>query len=112
MYSSVTWLKVRILEPEETIVARQRLIEHGPMAMDTYATTEELLEVVFYMWPMLRLYNKGQWKRLKSGEEVVFQLGQSHETEKCGNGSCRIWNWEWLLVTKLVSQEWAFAVGG
>jgi hypothetical protein len=41
-------VKAGRVESEETAVARQRFDKHFPVAMNTHATTEELLEVVFY----------------------------------------------------------------
>jgi hypothetical protein len=41
-----------IVEPEETTVARQQPGEHIPMTVNTYATIEELLGIVFSMWYM------------------------------------------------------------
>jgi primase-polymerase (primpol)-like protein len=35
-----------MVEPEETSVVRQWLSEHIPMAMTTYTTVEEVLDVV------------------------------------------------------------------
>jgi hypothetical protein len=37
------------VEPEEMVVARQQLSKHVPMATNTHATTEELLDAVFYV---------------------------------------------------------------
>jgi hypothetical protein len=42
-------LKVGTDEPEETAVGRQRLRKHVPAATNTHATTEGLLDAVFYM---------------------------------------------------------------
>jgi hypothetical protein len=39
-----------MVEPEETVVARQQLGKHMPAARNTNATTEELLNVVYSMW--------------------------------------------------------------
>jgi hypothetical protein len=50
-------LKGGIAEPEETVVVRQWLSKQAPLAMDMHATTEELLEAVFSMRPMPRLYD-------------------------------------------------------
>jgi hypothetical protein len=36
-----------IVEPEETVVASQRLGKHVPAAENTHAETEKLLEAVF-----------------------------------------------------------------
>jgi hypothetical protein len=42
-------VKAGIVEPEETVVARQRLGNHFPAATNTHATVEELMDVVFSM---------------------------------------------------------------
>jgi hypothetical protein len=46
------------VQPEETAIASQWHAKHVSMAMATHATIEELLEGVFSMWPVLRLYNE------------------------------------------------------
>jgi hypothetical protein len=43
-------LKARILEPEKTCIARQRLGSHFSAVMNMQAATEELLEAVFSMY--------------------------------------------------------------
>jgi hypothetical protein len=40
-------LEARIVEPEETDVARERLGKHASSSTDTHATIRELLETVF-----------------------------------------------------------------
>jgi hypothetical protein len=52
-------LKGAIIEPEETTVARQPLYKQLSAAMDKHATIEELLEAVFSVWSVLRLYIEG-----------------------------------------------------
>jgi hypothetical protein len=53
----VTWsLKGGIAEPEEISTARQQLSKHVPAATDTYTITEVLLEAVFSMQSVPRLY--------------------------------------------------------
>jgi hypothetical protein len=42
-------LKARILKPEETVIARQRLGKHFPAATNTRAKKEGLLDAVFSM---------------------------------------------------------------
>jgi hypothetical protein len=42
------------VKPEEVATARQRLGKHAPMARNTHATIEDLLEAVFSMRSMLR----------------------------------------------------------
>jgi hypothetical protein len=41
-------------------IARQWLGKHVPAVMDIYAMIGKLLEAVFSVWFMLRLYNKAQ----------------------------------------------------
>jgi hypothetical protein len=45
-------LKARIVDPEETAVAKQRLSKHIPTATNTEAKIEELLKAVFSMLSM------------------------------------------------------------
>jgi hypothetical protein len=47
------------MEPKETTVARKRLGKRASAATDTHATTEELLETVFSMRSVPRLYTWG-----------------------------------------------------
>jgi primase-polymerase (primpol)-like protein len=42
--------QARRVRPEEASVARQWLSKYIPATMNTHATTEELLDVLFYMW--------------------------------------------------------------
>jgi hypothetical protein len=51
-------MKARTVEPEEMIIARQWFGKHVPVAMNIHTT--ELLEVVFSMQSMPRLYNEDQ----------------------------------------------------
>jgi hypothetical protein len=46
----------KIAETEEVIIARQWFGTHI-LAMDMHTAIQELLEVVFYMWSMPKLYN-------------------------------------------------------
>jgi hypothetical protein len=57
-------LKAAIVEPEETVVVRQRLGKHVPTATNTHATTEELLDAVFSMSSM-------SYQVVCSGRKVV-----------------------------------------
>jgi hypothetical protein len=43
-------LKSGIMEPEETVVTRQRLGKHFAAAMNTRATIEKVLDAGFSMW--------------------------------------------------------------
>jgi hypothetical protein len=60
MYNTVACLlKVRIVKPVETAVARQLLSSrHVMAATDTHATVEELWEAVFSVGSMPRLHNE------------------------------------------------------
>jgi hypothetical protein len=40
--------------------------KHVPTAADTYATIEEVLEAMFSIWSMLRLYNEHQQELLRN----------------------------------------------
>jgi hypothetical protein len=55
-------LKVRIVKPAETAVAREWFCKHARCsamaATDMHPTTEELLEAVFYVRSMSRIYNR------------------------------------------------------
>jgi hypothetical protein len=68
IYSIILWhdAKRRIEEPEEVTVARQQRSKHAPTATDMHATIEELLEGVFSVQSILRLYNKDQRDQLVS----------------------------------------------
>jgi hypothetical protein len=55
-HAILTWcLKARTVEPEDTAVATEHLSKHTSMATNRH-NIEELLEAVFSMWPVLRLY--------------------------------------------------------
>jgi hypothetical protein len=43
-------LKARIVEREETAIARRWLGKHVPVAVNVHTAVEELLEIMFYMW--------------------------------------------------------------
>jgi hypothetical protein len=61
------------VEPDEADLVRQRLDKHVSEATDTHATTEELLEVVFSVRSVLRLYSESRrefWKA--DGVMAVF----------------------------------------
>jgi hypothetical protein len=44
---------------ERTFISRQWLGKHIPVAMDMHATIEVLLEMVFFVWSVLRCYKQG-----------------------------------------------------
>jgi hypothetical protein len=64
-------LKARTVEPEKqrllvnssetTLIFRQRLGKHVPVATDTHATIEGLLETVFSVWQVQRDYKEDNW---------------------------------------------------
>jgi hypothetical protein len=56
------------MEAKETAIARQWLSKHVPAATDIYATTEKLLEAVFSMQCVPRLYNEHQCDKSVSCE--------------------------------------------
>jgi hypothetical protein len=64
----------------ELVIARQRHSKHVSAAMNQYATTKEMLEVVFSVWSAPRLYNEDQ--------QPVRQ------TVKWGHESCGTWSQE------------------
>jgi predicted SPOUT superfamily RNA methylase MTH1 len=53
-------LKARTVEPEETPVVREWLVNTFPRQGIQNSTTEELLEAVFSMLSMQRLYKESQ----------------------------------------------------
>jgi hypothetical protein len=46
------------VEPEETVVARQRLDKHVSAAMDVHTTIDELLEASYSVWSVPRAIRK------------------------------------------------------
>jgi hypothetical protein len=52
--------------PEETAVARQRLDKHLAAALDMHATIEELLEALFSVWFVPKLYSESHQEKLVS----------------------------------------------
>jgi hypothetical protein len=63
----VTWhLKGGIVEPEQMAAVRLCLSKHMSAAMDMPATIEELLEAVFSMQSMPRLYSEGHREKFVS----------------------------------------------
>jgi hypothetical protein len=52
-------MKGGAVETEETAVAKQRINKHVSAPTDTHTTTDELLEAVFYVRAVLRLYSEG-----------------------------------------------------
>jgi hypothetical protein len=65
-------MKSWIADPEKTSITRQQHDKHVPTVTDNYTTVEELLEAVFSMWSVLRLYKENQREFLVSrGCELV-----------------------------------------
>jgi hypothetical protein len=65
IHNVIQWLKARIVV-EQVAVARQQHGNHVSTAMNKHATTEELLEAVFFVWSVLMLYSKDQQVKLVS----------------------------------------------
>jgi hypothetical protein len=93
-------------------ISRQRLNKHVPMATDTHATIEVLLETVFYTWPVQRGYKRDNWSktvlsRVEVGSNtptIALQVIGGNEkgslesgTVKYGHESHRTRTREWLL---------------
>jgi hypothetical protein len=61
----VTWrLIAGIVEQEEVVIAGQWHGKHVSVATTQHVTIRELLEVVFSMQSVLRLYSEDQWEKL------------------------------------------------
>jgi hypothetical protein len=58
-------------------VSRQRIGKHDPVATNTHATIELLLETVFSIRSLQRGYKEDSW-----GDPVSWQLSSARETEK------------------------------
>jgi ribosome-interacting GTPase 1 len=67
------WLKVGIVEQDETAIVRQWHGRCVSIAMNSHAAIEELLEAVFSLQFLLKLYSKNQGKKLlsRSSESAV-----------------------------------------
>jgi hypothetical protein len=61
-------------EGGEMAIARKWLSKHAPAATDMHTTMEELLHVVFPVWPLLRLYIEDRWEKLVSKSVHDFKL--------------------------------------
>jgi hypothetical protein len=99
------------VEPEETVIARQWLGKHASVAKDMHATMEELLDVVFSMWSVPRLYNDKREKLVSHDSEVMscetVASWQGHEHGSRGIsivGSC------YLAVTRKDRDDFVFVV--
>jgi hypothetical protein len=59
--SIVTWrLKAGVVEQEETAVCRQRRGKHVSRATNQHTTIKEMLDAMFSMRPLSRLYSENQ----------------------------------------------------
>jgi hypothetical protein len=75
-------LKARTVKPAETAVARQWLSSHNVMATtDMHTTMEELLEAVFAVRSVPKLYNKDQLPLRVSRETVCRRQAVSWELQ-------------------------------
>jgi hypothetical protein len=63
------------LEQERTIIARHWLHKYVSAAKNKYATTAELMEVVFSVWFVLMQYMKNQWQVLDKYATIEELLG-------------------------------------
>jgi hypothetical protein len=73
----VAWrLKVGIFEQEKAAIARQRCRKQASAATNRHGTIEELLEAVFSMMSVTRLYSEDQQEELVSrrSESAVRNL--------------------------------------
>jgi hypothetical protein len=61
LYIVAYLLKARIVESEETAVARKLHGKHISSVTNTHATIEELLEAVFSLRSVPRLYKESAW---------------------------------------------------
>jgi hypothetical protein len=59
-------MKARIADPEKISIARQRHGKQASLVTNIHATTEELLETVFFMHSVSRLYKENQREFLAS----------------------------------------------
>jgi hypothetical protein len=53
-----------MVEQEGVVIARQQHGKHVSAAKNQHSTIEELLEVVFSVWSVPRLYSEDQWNKL------------------------------------------------
>jgi hypothetical protein len=57
-------MKAGVAAPENTSITRERNSKHVSAVTNNHAKTEELLEAVFSMLSVPRLYKKNQWEFL------------------------------------------------
>jgi hypothetical protein len=70
--------KTRTVECVEVATARQRHAKHKYATTDIYITTEELLETVFSMRSMQRVYKENQLRMREHGSRRISTLGNWH----------------------------------
>lgn len=63
------------------VMAKQQLGKQTSMAMDMHATTEDVLEAVISVWPILKLHDEDQWDKLVSCESALTVLWLAMNTE-------------------------------
>jgi hypothetical protein len=63
------------------VMAKQQLGKQTSMAMDMHATTEEVLEAVISVWPILQLPAEDQWDKLVRCESALTVLWLAMNTE-------------------------------
>jgi hypothetical protein len=65
------------MEQEEAAIARQRRGKHVSAATNQHATIEGVLEAVFSVWSVPRLYSEDQREKLvtlhKLGHDLLYQ---------------------------------------
>jgi hypothetical protein len=70
----VTWqLKAGILEQIDATIARQRCCKHVSAATDMHATVEKLLDAMFFVWAVPRLYIEDQTEAKESVRAGVLK---------------------------------------
>jgi hypothetical protein len=86
-------------------VSRQGLGKHVPVATDTHATTEVVLETVFYPQSVQRGYKEVNWIMNSSDENRCAQHGMTvapdgvrHQDRLTDWLSVAIWLWLWRIV--------------
>lgn len=55
--------KPGIAEPVEMFIATQLLSKHMSAAKDTHKVMEELLEILFFVWSVLKPYDEDRWDK-------------------------------------------------
>jgi ribosome-interacting GTPase 1 len=72
-------MKAVIVQQEEAATVRQHHDKYVSTAMNQHATVEELLEAVFSVQSLLRLYNENHLEKLVSQRlELVVSSLESH----------------------------------